>query len=333
MQSNFNSHKYKSVEQNESPKNNYYWLVILVIGIIVILAWEPIVKEFKFFKESFTSETKLASVVTSDEITVLETSAIVFGEVSDDGGAEVIEYGFCYSDSPNPETDDYIQIVGSGTGEFSIELVGLTENTLYYYRAYAVNKIGTSYGQEYTFFSNSSDLVVADIDSETDSIGTFTDSRDGQTYKWVKIGNQIWMAENLNYNSISGSWCYDDDDSKCETFGRLYDWDAAKIACPAGWHLPSEKEFNTLLQSVGGSGNNAYKALKSSGNSGFSAFFGGWRDNQGVCSGIRSYCYLWSSTMEDDTNAWSLFMNKEEQDSKMDYYDKDLGFYVRCVKD
>ena len=81
----------------------------------------------------------------------------------------------------------------------------------------------------------------------------FTDPRDGQTYKTVKIGDQIWLAENLNYDPAAGnSWCYEDDTANCAVYGRLYDWETAKTACPAGWHLPSEDEWDQLIAFLGG---------------------------------------------------------------------------------
>jgi hypothetical protein len=84
------------------------------------------------------------------------------------------------------------------------------------------------------------------------TVGTNTLSCGGKTYKTVNIGEQVWMAENLNYNA-SGSVCYNYDPSNCDKYGRLYNWATAKIVCPAGWHLPSDAEWDALMTAVGGS--------------------------------------------------------------------------------
>jgi len=90
---------------------------------------------------------------------------------------------------------------------------------------------------------------------------SFTDSRDGQSYRTVVIGGKRWMAQNLNYTK-SGSWCYNSNSSNCITFGRLYNWDAAMSACPAGWHLPANKEWNDLIRAVSDDGNGRGAAAK-----------------------------------------------------------------------
>lgn len=82
---------------------------------------------------------------------------------------------------------------------------------------------------------------------------TFTDPRDGKTYKFVTIGSQTWFAQNLNFD-VTGSSCYDDNPANCDTYGRLYTHDAAANACPSGWHLPSFDEGSALLESASSNG-------------------------------------------------------------------------------
>ena len=74
-----------------------------------------------------------------------------------------------------------------------------------------------------------------------------TDARDNQTYQTVTLGDQTWLAQNLNYET-DDSWCFQDDPANCATYGRLYNWEAAMNACPDGWHLPSDQEWSTLIK-------------------------------------------------------------------------------------
>ena len=95
-------------------------------------------------------------------------------------------------------------------------------------------------------------LLFVALSSDAQEKGSLTDSRDGKTYHTIKIGEQTWMAENLNYAIQRGCACYKDDTTNCDKFGRLYRWEAAKISCPSGWHLPSDGEWGILVDHLGG---------------------------------------------------------------------------------
>src|SRR5579872_2713856 len=108
--------------------------------------------------------------------------------------------------------------------------------------------------------------------------GTMTDWRDGKEYKTVKIGEQIWMAENLAYNDPKNqSDCYGDSISNCVKYGRLYTWEVADKVCPRGWRLPAKSEFESLLSYAGGGDRKkAFKILTADSLLSFNALFGGY---------------------------------------------------------
>jgi uncharacterized protein (TIGR02145 family) len=180
------------------------------------------------------------------------------------------------------------------------------------------------------------------------------DKRDNQIYKTVTIGNQVWMAENLNYET-DDSWCYDNDTVNCRIYGRLYTWEAAMNACPDGWHLPTDEEWKELEIFLGMSrkeadkkktrGTNEGSRLKSTygwdnnGNgdntTGFSALPGGHRDYTGSFYYLGRTTYFWSFT-EYSYSAWYrvLLYNYSEVSRNYGYrFSKNHGFSVRCLRD
>lgn len=80
--------------------------------------------------------------------------------------------------------------------------------------------------------------------------GEYLDVRDSQVYRTVQIGEQVWMAQNLNYKNDNQSFCFDSDTLFCKEKGRLYTWENALKVCPEGWHLPDSSEYNALIDFV-----------------------------------------------------------------------------------
>jgi uncharacterized protein (TIGR02145 family) len=199
--------------------------------------------------------------------------------------------------------------------------------------------------------------------------GSFTDARDKAKYKTVKIGEQTWMAENLNYNA-SGSKCYNNKPANCDKYGRLYDWYTAKKTCPSGWHLPSAEEWDKLFRFADGTSikyiifrgdtipetpyksETAGKYLKSrsgwnnsdgkSGNGedkfGFSALPGGcgmagmlfFGDSFRHADNNSSW---WSASEENSMRSDSRLMSYSLEDAYYSFQDKPSLLSVRCVRD
>jgi uncharacterized protein (TIGR02145 family) len=191
---------------------------------------------------------------------------------------------------------------------------------------------------------------------------SFTDSRDGKTYRIVTIGSQTWMAENLNYDA-ENSRCYDDDPANCAKYGRLYDWSTVmnlpsdcndsecadqvqsrhQGICPSGWHVPSDEEWEALVDFVGGESIAGTKLKSTSGcdteyrdsgtdDYGFSALPGGLGDGS-YFDNAGYYGIWWSATEYDASNAWRRYMSYNYSNVGSDWGYKPLGFSLRCLQD
>ena len=161
--------------------------------------------------------------------------------------------------------------------------------------------------------------------------GTFKDSRDGHIYKTVKIGDQVWMAENLAYQIDGAAWPVDDDENNVGKYGYFYKWETALDVCPPGWRLPSKTDFETLIARYGGK-EAAYTALIENGSSGFSALLAGWRGSYGGYSDKGGMAAFWSSSKSWNHYRWALgFFSDEKSATVFDDYDT-RGFSVRCLK-
>jgi len=201
------------------------------------------------------------TVTTSAVTGITQTTATSGGDITSDGGATVTERGICWSTNPNPTIQDSHISDGAGNGTFLSILTQLIPNTTYYVRAYATNSIGTGYGNELSFVTHA---VVPWQCGDT-----LVDSRDNQSYPTVKIGNQCWMAKNLNVgtalnagnyqtdNNIIEKYCFGFNPANCDVYGGLYLWDemmqysttpGGQGICPpsGGWHIPTDTEWCTM---------------------------------------------------------------------------------------
>jgi uncharacterized protein (TIGR02145 family) len=174
---------------------------------------------------------------------------------------------------------------------------------------------------------------------ENESKGTFTDPRDGKVYKTVEIGGVVWFAENLNF-AAEGSVCYDNDPANGENYGRLYDWETAMKACPAGWHLASADEWEALANAVGNAAGTKLKSTSGWSNNGngtdnygFSALPGGYGSSGGHFRDAGNYGYWWSATESDANGARFWLMSYDFEGVGWDGYDETFLFSVRCVQD
>jgi len=196
---------------------------------------------------------------------------------------------------------------------------------------------------------------------------TFVDKRDGTTYKKVRIGTQTWMAENLNYDNGAGSVCYDYDDERCATYGRLYTWAAAmdigvqynyslwdesdvnhQGVCPAGWHLPNKDEWAQLIDFVGDSAGTKLKSSEgwiNDGNGtddfGFSALPGGMGNSPPTphpFAGLGAMSMWWSAN-DAKVQSGGYYPSAYKTEMRSYYVEVDLSavqktilYYVRCVQ-
>lgn len=164
----------------------------------------------------------------------------------------------------------------------------------------------------------------------------------GCHYYIVSIGTKVWMGENLKYQT-GNTWCYDNNTTNCNTYGRLYDWATAAGACPAGWHLPSDTEWTTLTsfldEAVAGgkmkeTGTDHWLSPNTgaTNSSGFTALPGGYRDYTGVFGYLNYWARFWSATAYSPTGAWYRSLDNYNEYVDRFYDNKTAGNSVRCVK-
>ncbi len=211
----------------------------------------------------------------------------------------------------------------------------------------------------YAATSHFSYFALTSVNSGGAGFGEFTDLRNGKTYRTVQIGTQTWMADNMNYPNGRGS-CWKGQAKYCNTYGYYYTWEGAHSACPNGWHLPTEQEWQTMELFLGV----AQISIESYYSRGNTMNVGGrlkdtrlWKspnkgaNNETGFSAIPGSQRYWDGSWDNEepnlaANFWTATestYNSNEAYCRSLYNDddgitrgairKDVAFSVRCVKD
>jgi len=295
-------------------------------------------------------------IETRDILKVLDSEAFGGGTIVYPGEEAIISAGLCWSTKHNPTIDDQYSSDDFESGQFDSHISGLSPNTKYYARAYASRNSGTTYGSEQSFYT-------AD--------GSFIDQRDSSKYCYVEIGSQIWMGSNLAYlpfigDSTEGTannakyYVYGYEGSDIDAareiktyidFGTYYNWEAARAACPEGWHLPSDEEWKTLEIFMGMSQievdaiwirNSGQVGKKLKSKSGWfgkgvnSVRFNALRSGNVAAPGCYYEGYgtgFWSSSRDGASNAWYRGLTYSTDGVIRIYTSIETGFPVRCLRD
>lgn len=311
---------------------------------------------------TFTSDidfnTKPPVVTTLEPTDITDSGMTLWGELNDTGNDEIEEVGFYINTTGETfKVKDRIEC-SFDSSVFSLTLNNLQLGTKYYVVAYAENDAGTGTG------------LTIEVSTNSFIYGSFTDTRDGRTYKTIEIGEQTWLAENFGYLpaindsldlsksepkyyllSYSGSLV---DDAKTtayyQKYGVLYNWSAALTVAPDGWKLPSKAELEMLMQYVGDNidyydinGDEWYnigRHLKSK-----EGWSGGGYDTFGfnvLCSNLLFqngmfwtndvYTYLWTSDEMHGYSAYAARIQKFQDSVQLTDMDKRTGASVRLLK-
>lgn len=299
--------------------------------------------------------TRTAVVSTNSTSNITTNTANCGYTVIDTGCSQVVARGVCWSTTQTPTVLNNKTYDGYGTGSYTSNITGLLPNTTYYVRAYAQDIDRVVYGSQLSFTTTNTFPI---------SCGTVTDI-DGNIYNTVTIGTQCWMVENLKttryndgttipnvtidtlwHNLTTGAYCYYNNDATNNiTYGKLYNWRAVNTGklAPIGWHIPSDAEWTTLIDYLGGT-NVAGGPMKSSAfwnspnlgatnTSGFTGLPAGARYNSGFFFNIGDRGAWYSSTEIDASTAWNIELRFDKTWAYRANGYKTEGCSIRCVKD
>ena len=219
-----------------------------------------------------TNQIGVATLTTTAITEITGTSAFSGGNIIDDVEGTLTAWGVCWGTTAGPTTNNIktTETEYEGSKNYISYINGLEPSTKYYVRAYATNSAGTAYGNELNFTTSVS-IIILNPDLTNSSVSDL----DGNIYKTIQIGTQLWMAENLKTTKFNDGvripnvtdnieweslltpgycWFNNDEATYKSTYGALYNWYAVKTdkLCPTGWHAPSNDEWNALITNLGG---------------------------------------------------------------------------------
>lgn len=302
---------------------------------------------------SFQRRTVLKPTVSTKFVSYSSyAEAIIRGTVTSDGGDPIIERGICWGTSKNPTISNNKIIDNGNSNLFNLNIKEKTIDVTYYARAYAKNSIGVSYGEQISFIS-----------------GYFSDL-DGNVYSSVRIGDQIWMKQNLRTTKYSNgdpipssSWANNNADGKyaksnhpntLTRYGNMYNWYTAidwRNPCPAGWRVPSSDDWRSLISLLGGSSVAGKKlksdekstynwssfgsSVKNTNETGFSAYPNGYLSLDGlVYQKVTEQGHFWTSNEGRINFSYygvSAVLYYDSDKAVVDNYTKSLGKAIRCI--
>jgi uncharacterized protein (TIGR02145 family) len=339
---------------------NFKKYILFIITVLVII----LVNSCRFN----TGQVPVVNTMLVSKIT--EYSIEAGGNIESDGGANVFDRGICYSSTNQTPTinDNKIKDREKGIGFFKIFDHALTQNTTYYYRAYATNNNGTGYGNVFTFTTK--EFVWEKIKKIVYDNKHNVKDIDGNVYHTANIGKQTWMVENLKVthyrngdaipnvtndkewgNTISGKYCNYGNEGTDSIFGRLYNWDAVsdkRNIAPKGWHVATNADWIELIDYYGGQweaaaelqkliivdGNIFFskRRKKEPNKNAFSALNAGMRNEDGSFEGFNNNGHWWTSSEYNIDLAYHINIYLDGNAISRGYFNKFAGCSVRCVK-
>lgn len=275
------------------------------------------------------------TVITLSVTEITENSAKSGGEVTSDGGAEVIARGVCWSTSQNPTIEDAFSNDGTGVGVYSSNISNLTSNTTYYVRAYATNSEGTAYSQEISFttlddgFINGYEYVDLGLPSgvkwATLNVGATAPTERGGVFAWGELEAKAEYLE-----------------SNCTTYGLNFDisgnpeYDAARAQWGGTWRMPTREEYDELLNNCTWEWEvqNGVGGKKVTGPNGNFIFMPITGYQYGASHYMEDFGYYWTSTPVDSYENLSFdFFFDMEYNLSIGWDDRCYGQYIRPVTD